>query len=191
MWVLEILCRNPVRLYFRKISLRNCVHCAPMQTSLVNCIPKVIWEGIPEPSRNTFMKMPLALGTFLVFSRHRSKRVRNEPLKIFSVLKVPALNEWESWFASTNEPKLKSSAEGSRNLLGLGDWSTQFLAYSKRGGTVCSNGFYAEISNQQQMQQCKSSLKSFLSNFGSFKVPYTLVKIDSNTTFNLAIFQPF
>ena len=30
------------------------------------------------------------------------------------------------------------------------------------GGTVCSNGFYADISNQHQIQQYKSCLKSFL-----------------------------
>ena len=30
------------------------------------------------------------------------------------------------------------------------------------GGTVCSNGFYADISNQHQVQQYKSCLKSFL-----------------------------
>ena len=36
---------------------------------------------------------------------------------------------------------------------------------------VYSNGFYAEISNQRQMQQYKSCLKSFIQHFGSFKVP--------------------
>ena len=30
------------------------------------------------------------------------------------------------------------------------------------GGTVCSNGFYADISNQHHLQQLKSCLKSFL-----------------------------
>ena len=39
------------------------------------------------------------------------------------------------------------------------------------GGTVCSNGFYADISNQHQMQHYKSCLKSFLQNFSSFEVP--------------------
>ena len=33
---------------------------------------------------------------------------------------------------------------------------------SLEGGTVCSNRFYADISNQRQMQQDKSCLKSFL-----------------------------
>ena len=43
--------------------------------------------------------------------------------------------------------------------------------YILGGGTVCSNGFYADISNQRQMQQYKLCLKSFLSNFGSSDVP--------------------
>ena len=36
--------------------------------------------------------------------------------------------------------------------------------------TVCSNGFYADIWSQRQMQQYKLCLKSFLSNFGSSEV---------------------
>ena len=39
------------------------------------------------------------------------------------------------------------------------------------GGTVCSNGFYADIWSQRQVQQYKSCLKSFLQVFGSFEVP--------------------
>ena len=40
-------------------------------------------------------------------------------------------------------------------------------------GTVCSNGFYADISNQHEVQQYKSCLKSFLQNFDSLEVPQT------------------
>ena len=35
------------------------------------------------------------------------------------------------------------------------------------GGTVCSNGIYADISNHHQMQQYKSCLKWFLKSFGT------------------------
>ena len=45
------------------------------------------------------------------------------------------------------------------------------VGFFREGGTVCSNGFYVDISNQQQVQQYKSCLKSFLLNFGSFEVP--------------------
>ena len=38
-------------------------------------------------------------------------------------------------------------------------------------GTVCSNGFYADIWSQHQVHQYKSCLKSFLKFFGSFELP--------------------
>ena len=41
----------------------------------------------------------------------------------------------------------------------------------KSGGTVCSNGFYADIWSQHQMQKYQLCLKSFLWNFCSFEVP--------------------
>ena len=47
------------------------------------------------------------------------------------------------------------------------------LKIRKGGGTVYSNGFYADIWNHHQVQQySKSCLKSFLQNFGSFEVPW-------------------
>ena len=42
--------------------------------------------------------------------------------------------------------------------------------------TVCSNGFYADISNHHQMQQYISCLKTFLSNFGSSEIPWMPMK---------------
>ena len=45
------------------------------------------------------------------------------------------------------------------------------VSNGSQGGTVRSNGFYADIWSQHQMQQYQLCLKSFLSNFGSSEVP--------------------
>ena len=60
--------------------------------------------------------------------------------------------------------------EGGGVERGFNPLSTSCSQRGEGGGTVCSNGFYAEISNHLQMQKYKSCLKSFLSNFGSFEV---------------------
>ena len=48
---------------------------------------------------------------------------------------------------------------------------TNFGKFLSPPPTVCSNGLYADISNQDQAQQDKSCLQLFLYKFGSFEVP--------------------
>ena len=68
---------------------------------------------------------------------------------------------------------LTAAAFNSRN------YTAKTLSYSywqgSRGGTVCSNGFYADIWSQHQMQQYQLYLKSFLSNFGSSEVRFRCI----------------
>ena len=54
-----------------------------------------------------------------------------------------------------------------------GSYTNQPFSLKRNPSTVCYNGFYADISNQHQMRQCKSCLKSCLQSFGCFEVPQT------------------
>ena len=65
-------------------------------------------------------------------------------------------------------PYLVLRTKAKRKREGVVHEIRQFLG---GGGTVCSNGFYADIPNHYQMQQYESCLKSFLQTFGSFEVP--------------------
>ena len=116
---------------------------------------------------------------------------RNEPLNTFVPRFFPDQHWSEVHFYRSNFIQNPYFSCSSRIILDLSCSSLKFKSSVEKsiqmhiaiqgcrkvwksgggGGTVCSNGFYADIWSQHQMQQYEICLKSFLSNFGSSEVP--------------------